>query len=65
MLAGDRAVFAFLSERELLSYDPISGDLVTWRLPADDEELIGLAERISGVPAPASEPVRAQQGHKH
>ena len=67
VLAGDRAVFAFLSERELLSYDPISGDLVTWRLPADDEELIGLAERISGVPAPASEPVRArpQQGHKH
>jgi hypothetical protein len=41
-----RAVFAFLSERQLLSYDDDTGDLVTWGLPADDAELLAAAEDV-------------------
>ena len=57
---GDRTVFAFLSETGLLSYDNTTGDLVTWRLPADDEELLRLAEDMSRGPAPSGGAVPAR-----
>jgi hypothetical protein len=43
---GGQAVFAFFSERQFLSYDGVTGDLVTWGLPADDGELLAAAEDV-------------------
>lgn len=44
LVVSHGAVFAFLGERQFLSYDDSTGDFVTWGLPADDGELLGAAE---------------------
>jgi cell division protein FtsB len=46
LVVSHGAAFAFLSERQFLSYDDSTGDFVTWGLPADDGELLAAAEDV-------------------